>query len=77
MGDVKLAGYIGMHLAWLGLTHVLVGAFLAFLIGAIAGLSLVALRKKGRKDTVPFGPSMAIGGFLPVLLGSLGNLFPV
>jgi leader peptidase (prepilin peptidase)/N-methyltransferase len=77
MGDVKLAGYIGMHLAWFGLAHVLVGAFLAFLIGAIAGLSLVALRKKGRKDMVPFGPSMAMGGLLPVFLGSLVTLFSV
>jgi leader peptidase (prepilin peptidase) / N-methyltransferase len=69
MGDIKLAAYIGMHLAWFSLIHVLVGAFAAFLIGSIVGLTLVALRKKGRKDTVPFGPSMALGGFLPLFLG--------
>ena len=75
MGDIKLAGYIGMHLAWLSLIHVLAGAFLAFLIGAIVGLTLVALRKKGRKDTVPFGPSMALGGFLPLFLGPATTAF--
>ncbi|MGQ0678456.1 MAG: prepilin peptidase [Actinomycetota bacterium] len=70
MGDIKLAGYIGMHLAWFGLEHVLIGALLAFIIGAAVGLLLIALRKKGRKDTVPFGPSMALGGLLPLFLGT-------
>jgi leader peptidase (prepilin peptidase)/N-methyltransferase len=77
MGDVKLAGYVGMHLAWFGLIHVLAGAFLAFLIGAIAGIALVILRKKGRKDTVPFGPSMAMGGIVPVFLGKIANVLSV
>jgi leader peptidase (prepilin peptidase)/N-methyltransferase len=69
MGDIKLAAYIGAHLAWFSLTHVLAAAFAGFIIGALVGLLLIVLRKKGRKDTVPFGPSMAIGGFLPLFLG--------
>jgi leader peptidase (prepilin peptidase)/N-methyltransferase len=77
MGDIKLAAYIGMHLAWFSLIHVLVGAFLAFLIGSIVGLTLVVLRKKGRKDTVPFGPSMALGGFLPLFLGPVGTFWRI
>lgn len=76
MGDIKLAGYIGMHLGWFGLAQVLVGAFGAFLIGAVVGLTLIALRKKGRKDTVPFGPSMALGGILPLFLGpAIGRIY--
>lgn len=75
MGDIKLAGYIGMHLAWFSLVHVLVGAFLAFLVGSIVGLTLVVMRKKGRKDTVPFGPSMALGGFLPLFVGPAVSTF--
>jgi leader peptidase (prepilin peptidase) / N-methyltransferase len=74
MGDVKLAAYLGAHLAWLSLSHVLVGAFLGFLIGAILGLLLIALRRKGRKDTLPFGPSMAIGAFLILFVGSLSQV---
>jgi leader peptidase (prepilin peptidase)/N-methyltransferase len=74
MGDVKLAAYLGAHLAWLSLSHVLVGAFLGFLIGAVLGLLLIALRRKGRKDTLPFGPSMAIGAFLIVFVGSLSQV---
>ena len=77
MGDVKLAAYLGAHLAWFSLAHVLVGAFLGFLIGAALGLVLIALRKKGRKDTVPFGPSMAAGAFLVLFVGGLPALFSV
>ena len=74
MGDVKLAAYLGTHLAWFSLGHVLFGAFLGFLIGAVLGLLLIALRKKGRKDTVPFGPSMAMGAFLVLFVEGLPSL---
>lgn len=77
MGDVKLAAYMGLHLAWFSLSHVLVGAILGFVIGAVVGLVLIALRKKGRKDTVPFGPSIALGGFLVLFLGSPAALISV
>jgi leader peptidase (prepilin peptidase)/N-methyltransferase len=75
MGDVKLAAYLGAHMAWLSMSHVLVGAFLGFLIGAVLGLLLIALRKKGRKDTLPFGPSMALGAFLVLFIGAVPSLF--
>jgi leader peptidase (prepilin peptidase)/N-methyltransferase len=75
MGDVKLAAYLGAHLAWLSMSHVLVGAFLGFLIGAVLGLLLIAFRKKGRKDTLPFGPSMALGAFLILFIGAVPSLF--
>lgn len=74
MGDVKLAAYLGAHLAWLSLPHVLVGAFLGFLIGAVLGLVLIAVKKKGRKDTLPFGPSMALGAFLILFIGSVAQV---
>jgi leader peptidase (prepilin peptidase)/N-methyltransferase len=74
MGDVKLAAYLGAHLAWLSYSHIMVGAFLGFLIGAVLGLLLIALRRKGRKDTLPFGPSMAIGAFLVLFVGSLAQV---
>lgn len=70
MGDVKLAAYMGLHLAWLSLSHVLAGAIIGFVIGAVVGLALIALRMKGRKDTIPFGPSLALGGFLALFVGS-------
>lgn len=69
MGDVKLAGYLGWHLGWFSLLHVAVGAFTGFLLGAAAGLLLMAVGKKSRKSTIPFGPAMASGTLVAVLWG--------
>lgn len=68
-GDVKLAGYLGLHLGWLGLGHVLVGALSGFLLGGVAGVVLLATGRKGRKDPIPFGPFMAAGALAAVAAG--------
>jgi leader peptidase (prepilin peptidase)/N-methyltransferase len=70
MGDIKLAGYLGLHLGWFSLAHVLFGAFLGFFIGAVIGVSLMIAGRKGRKETIPFGPSMAAGAAILVLIGA-------
>jgi leader peptidase (prepilin peptidase)/N-methyltransferase len=69
-GDVNLAAYLGLHLGWFSLLHVLVGAMSGFFLGGAIGIALLAARKKGRKDPIPFGPFMALGGFISVLWGS-------
>lgn len=69
IGDVKLAGYLGLHLGWLSLWNVLVGAMAGFFIGGVAGIVLLIAGRKGRKDPVPFGPSMAAGALIAVFLG--------
>ncbi len=68
-GDVRLAGLIGMLLGWLSLGHVLLGLFLGFLTAAVVGVGLVVLRLRTRKDKVPFGPFLAGGALLAVLVG--------
>lgn len=68
-GDIKLAAYLGLHLGWIGLAHVAVGAILGFFTGSIAGVALIAAGKKGRKDPIAFGPFMALGAILAVFLG--------
>ena len=70
MGDVKLAGVLGMALAWLGWGEWFVGSFLAFLLGAVVGLGLMLFRGAGRRSAIPFGPFMLGGAFLGILLGS-------
>jgi len=70
MGDVKLAAYLGLHLGWFSLWHVAVGAFSGFFIGAAVGIALMAVNKKGRKQTIPFGPAMAAGAAVAVLAGA-------
>ena len=61
MGDVKLAFSLGLYLGWLGWGQVFLGGFLAFLLGAVIGVGLIATGVKGRKDVVPFGPFLALG----------------
>lgn len=69
MGDVKLSVSLGMYLGWLGWGEVLLGMFLAFLLGALVGVLLIAVRLRGRKDFVPFGPFLALGTAIAVLWG--------
>jgi leader peptidase (prepilin peptidase)/N-methyltransferase len=64
MGDVKLAGVLGLYLGWLGWRPVLVGTFAAFLLGGVAGIALLLTRRAGRKTGIPFGPSMLAGAML-------------
>ncbi|HEY9497727.1 MAG TPA: prepilin peptidase [Terrimesophilobacter sp.] len=70
MGDVKLAGLLGLFLGFVGWQAIVVGAFAAFLLGGVFALVLVALRKASRKSAVPFGPWMLLGAWLGILFGS-------
>jgi len=67
MGDVKLAGVLGLYLG----ASVAPALFAAVLVGAVGG-TLVMARvgvKQGRKTAVPFGPFMALGGVVGLLAG--------
>jgi leader peptidase (prepilin peptidase) / N-methyltransferase len=66
LGDVKLAGLLGLYLGWLGWGWVAVGGFAAFLLGGVVGVALLATRRAGRKTRVPFGPAMLAGALLAV-----------
>jgi leader peptidase (prepilin peptidase)/N-methyltransferase len=69
LGDVHLAGPLGLFLGWLGWSSLAVGAFLGFLVGGLGGLALIFARKAGMKSAIPFGPYMLIGTFLAILVG--------
>ncbi|HWC33202.1 MAG TPA: prepilin peptidase [Mycobacteriales bacterium] len=69
LGDVKLSGVLGLYLAWLGWGQLLVGAFSAFLVGAVVSVAVVAIRGGDRKTKVPFGPFMLIGVLIAVFAG--------
>jgi leader peptidase (prepilin peptidase)/N-methyltransferase len=75
-GDVKLAGVLGLYLAWLGWAELVVGAFLGFLLGGVVGILLMLTRRAGRKSQLPFGPYMLAGAFLAILWGgALADLY--
>ncbi|WP_240658549.1 prepilin peptidase [Microbacterium sp. CPCC 204701] len=68
-GDVKLAGVVGICLAWLGWAQFIVGAFAAFLLGGVFGIALLLARRAGRRTAIPFGPWMLAGAWVGILAG--------
>lgn len=68
-GDVRLAGVLGLYLAWLGWDHLVVGAFLGFLVGGLGSAVALALRRVSLKTQIPFGPYMLLGAWLGILFG--------
>jgi leader peptidase (prepilin peptidase)/N-methyltransferase len=66
MGDVKLAGLIGLALGYLSWTALLFGCFAGILLAGIVGLVLTA---RGRRQaTMPYGPFLIAGALVAVLL---------
>jgi leader peptidase (prepilin peptidase)/N-methyltransferase len=58
-GDMKLGAMLGAFLGW---KVVLLSIFIAVLIGGALAVVLMATGLRGRKDPIPFGPFLAIGG---------------
>jgi leader peptidase (prepilin peptidase)/N-methyltransferase len=66
MGDVKLAGAMGLYLG----SAVIPALLTAFLSGSVVGLAIIAREgAAARKKAVPFGVFLAIGGIVGVLAG--------
>lgn len=72
LGDVKLAAAMGVIL---GLQGVVTSLFLAFVVGGIVGLILIALRKATPKTRIPFGPFLAAGTAVTLLFPALPGAF--
>lgn len=69
LGDVKLAGVLGLYLGWAGWASVVVGWFAAFLLGGVFGGALMLMRRAGRKTAIPFGPWMILGAAVGLVVG--------
>jgi leader peptidase (prepilin peptidase)/N-methyltransferase len=69
LGDVKLAGVLGLWLGWTGWGELVVGAFAAFLLGGVFSLVLLATRRAQRTGGIPFGPWMLAGAWAGVIVG--------
>jgi leader peptidase (prepilin peptidase) / N-methyltransferase len=67
MGDVKLAGVMGLFLG----AAVAPAILIALLAGVGVGMVIVARKgaRAGRKTAVPFGPFLALGGIVAVFAG--------
>ena len=68
MGDVKLAGLVGLVLGSIGLDQVAVAAGMGILLGG-AGAIVALLGGAGRKSAIPFGPFLAAGAVIAIFVG--------
>ena len=60
-GDIKLGTLIGLVVGW---PAVLVALIMAYVIGMLYAVTLLATHKATLKSYVPFGPMLAIGYFI-------------
>jgi leader peptidase (prepilin peptidase) / N-methyltransferase len=66
LGDVKLTALMGLYLG----RNVAPAVLVALLLGSIVGLVMIARQgAAARKQAIPFGPFLAIGGVVGLLAG--------
>ena len=67
MGDVKLAGVMGLYLG----ASVVPALLVAFVGGAVAGAALLVRHgRRARRAALPFAPSLALGGVVGLACGA-------
>ncbi len=72
-GDIKLSAMIG---SFLGIKFAIVALLSSFILGGIVGILLLVLKIKGRKDSIPFGPFLALGAILALFWGqTIANIW--
>lgn len=64
-GDIKLFIVMGL---FLGIDGIWSAVFLSLLVAFFSAIFLLVTKKKGRKDIVPFAPSIMLGTYLSVIL---------
>lgn len=65
-GDFKLLAAIG---AWLGWEMLPLTVLLSSMVGAVVGLGLIVIARRGREIPIPFGPYLAAAGVLALVWG--------
>ncbi|CAN5421581.1 A24 family peptidase [soil metagenome] len=65
-GDFKLLAALG---AWLGWKTLPVIVLLSSVVGAVVGVGLIILAKRGRDIPIPFGPYLAAAGLIALFYG--------
>lgn len=65
-GDVEICFVSGLYL---GFRLSIIMLFLSFVLGAIIGIILIVLKRKSRKDFIPFGPFISLASIFTVFWG--------
>jgi len=66
-GDFKLLALFG---AWLGWQYLPIIILLSSLVGAVIGLGMIVFAKHDHNVPIPFGPYLAIAGWIALLWGN-------
>ena len=65
-GDFKLLAALG---AWMGWQMLPLVVLMSSFVGAVLGIGMIVLRGRDRNIPIPFGPYLAIAGWLCLLWG--------
>ena len=66
-GDFKLLAVFGALLGWQSLLTIIL---LSSVVGAIIGIALLSIQGKDKATPIPFGPYLAIAGWIAMLWGN-------
>ena len=66
-GDFKLVAMFG---AWFGWQLLPLHILMASVVAAVIGLSLIAFKQHSREKPIPFGPYLAVAGWITLLWGN-------
>ena len=64
-GDVKLMGALGLYF---GFSGIIVISLIAFLLGAIISIILIATKKKKTDEYIPFGPFIVLSAIITIFV---------
>jgi len=65
-GDFKLLAALGAWMGWMMLPQIII---LSSLVGAVIGIAMIVIKKHGRDVPIPFGPYLAIAGWIAFIWG--------
>ena len=66
-GDFKLLGALGAWFGWQTLPMLLL---VSSVVGAVVGIAMMVVQKKGRNTAIAFGPYLAIAGLITLFFGA-------
>ena len=66
-GDFKLLAALGAWMGWMMLPQIIL---LSSLVGAVIGVSMIIIRKHKKSIPIPFGPYLAIAGWIAFIWGA-------
>ena len=69
-GDFKLLALFGAWFGWQYLAQIIL---ISTLVGSVIGISLILLKINSRDKTIPFGPYIALAGWIAMLWGNKIN----